>query len=479
MTIDRNSDEWRDLQYQISRLYDYQREGVKFGALKPRKINGDDMGLGKTAQTILSMRINPKPIEIVVAISPSVWVDEFRNWWPSRKITVIEGSGADRRLQLLYFTRAVKAGTAHPIVMSYSTFRIHAAEIVELKSKNARITFDEAHTLRNRTSLVSKAAMKVAKKNRDLHINLLSGTILMNTAEDLWPLLVMVDPETYTSFWNWADTRLSKSTVRYGARKIESFGAPLDPEALAGELRPYLLRRLKSEVLNLPPKTYQTIRTELSEDQRRVYNEIKKQWYTLFQNDHEISVTIPVTEILRLKQICVSTDLINPNSKTELRGSKIDELDAIIEGAGDQKVVVFSQFAVAIRRLSLKYATTSSGFTGDDEESARAIAVQKFQSDESIRTFFVTYQAGYSSITLTRGSIVVLLDKVWNPKTIQQAIDRVDRISQTRPVTVIDLQANTTLESWINEKLDFKTALADSVVDEDQLALEYIRSYLG
>ena len=474
-----------DIRTLVEKLYGFQKAGVRFLATIPRGILGDDMGLGKTVQTAVSMQINYRQKEVIVCPSSAiaVWERELKVWYPGRRVITIRGDLATRRLQLLAYRRQINDGLDPILIMSYETFIINFDDLKMVSFSSGRITFDEAHNLKNRASKRAISAIKFAKSNAKLEIKFLTGTPLLNMPEELWVMLHMIDPKKYSSFWRWAETYLVvtlervSQNLRIPMQRVVK--GPRDARQMHEMLKPYLLRRTKEEELDLPERTFIDIEVDLADEQLRVYNGLKKDLWALLESGHEIAAPERMTLITRLKQICISLDLLEPTAGDNIRGVKIDALLELLENAGDQKVVIFSQFATVAKRIKLLLGSKATGFTGEDDDRVRAAAVKAFQENEDVRYFCTTTKAGGVAITLTRASIAVLVDRLWTPGYDNQAIDRIYRIGQTRPVTVYSLHARNTLETWILQKQEYKTALSDGIVDGDELAFEYLKYFAG
>jgi SNF2 family DNA or RNA helicase len=238
------------------------------------------------------------------------------------------------------------------------------------------------------------------------------------------------------------------------------------------EISPILLRRLKKDVLiELPDKTFQDINLEMSGKQLRMYEQMKENMYVALGNGKELDAVNVLTQLMRLKQITTSPDILLDNE--ELSGCKLDAINDILDGSGEQKVVIFSQFATFIKKLIpylKKQGYNACGFTGDDSTDYRTAQIKKFQEDPKADIFCVTIQSGGTGITLTAGSIAIFVDHMWTPAINSQALDRLHRIGQKENVYCMNLIVNDSVDTYIQEILQDKQALFDSAIPNTRIS---------
>jgi len=176
-------------------------------------------------------------------------------------------------------------------------------------------------------------------------------------------------------------------------------------------------------------------------------------------------VTTPgiLAQITRCKQVAVSPGLIGGRPE----GVKLDALLDIVRGT-DRKVLVFSQFAEAVKLAAGRLAREGIGhvvFIGETKEEERDEAIARFQTAPEVRVFLATMQAGGAGITLAAASIVVFLDKHWTPAVNEQAVDRTRPHMQKRPVLIVELLARDTVDEMVETVLAGKVSIIEAVIN--------------
>lgn len=447
-------------------LYDYQRVGTSFLSKAGRAILGDDMGLGKTIQAIAACA--ELKTERVLIICPNSlklnWEREVQRWLPGSKTQVIDGVRAKREEQL-------KNTEANFIIINFEAVRIHKDMLAW--GWDALI-IDEAHRVKNRKAQQTKAVQAIAKQAKNVFH--LTGTPIMNKPDEIWSLLNILDPKKYSSFWRFVNQYCHVWDNGYG----KVIGEAKDPQAFRDMLAPYMIRRTKAEVLkDLPSKTIQKQYVRLMDGlQQRAYKQMEKEMVAEFAEGNEVAAPVVIAQITRLKQLAVSPALLGGEDES----AKLDAMMEIIESAGDQKVVVFSQFAEAIKLASKRLEAKGIDhgiLIGEVKAEERAKNIDRFQNDPNCKVFLASIQAGGVGITLTSASIAIFLDKHWTPAINNQAADRLHRIGQENPVTIIELIAEGTVEEWIEELLKDKSDTFDSLIDGKVTGIKDILSTIS
>jgi SNF2 family DNA or RNA helicase len=469
-----------------SKLYHYQQTGRDFLLLSNRCILGDDMGLGKTIESLAAVDSSGNLPVLVIApnTAKSVWADEISKWLPDATYEVVGGDFKTVEKRLLS-SQEYTIVNFEQVATQKVYSEIEGKKVVTgekprhlptiLTRKYQTIIIDEAHSLKNRKSARFKAVCKIVRANPGAALYLLTGTPILNRVEELWALLHLIDPKTYSSFWKWAESVSTVTSVQHNKRghTHKVIGDPKDPGELKAALRKVMLRRLKEDVLtDLPPALPpQIIYVSLTGEQLKHYQTMRDRMYARVREDGEIAATTVVAQIVRLKQLAVSHQLLDPESDI-LGGAKVDALLELIEGLGDQKALVFSQFSTAIKRLHTRLSEEgikSVLFTGDTPQKERGGLVKQFQTDPETRLFLSTIQCGGQSLTLTAANVVIFLDEYWTPLINKQARDRAYRKGQTRPVSTLILRAENSIEGWISDLLKDKQDLFDQVVPVDRI----------
>jgi superfamily II DNA or RNA helicase len=462
-------------------MKDYQVAGLNWLIkLYDNGINGilaDEMGLGKTLQTIAflgylkEVRNTPGP-HIVVAPKSTLpnWLNEFAKWVPSLRVFGFHGSQEQRAEQR---DKQLIAGKFDAIV---TTYEIAIKEKAALKKfKWHYLIIDEAHRIKNENSVLSQVVRMYDSSFRLL----ITGTPLQNNLHELWALLNFLLPDVFSSaddFDSWFD-------LTSGDNQQEIINR------LHAVLRPFLLRRKKSEVaVGLPPKTEVKVYVGLTE--------LQKEWYTklLLKDIDSINAGAlskggaPKTRLLNiLMQLrkCCNHPYLFPSAEP---GPPFEDGPHLVESCGKllvldkllqrlkqrgSRVLLFSQMTRLLDLLEDYLVWRQYEYCridGNTDTVDRAQAIEDFNQDGSSKfVFLLSTRAGGLGINLATADTVVLYDSDWNPQMDLQAQDRAHRIGQTKPVTVYRLVTEGTVEEKIVERAETKLRLDAMVIQQGRL----------
>ena len=444
----------QDLQAQ---LRDYQEEGYRWmtrlAAWGAGACLADDMGLGKTVQTIavLLNRANHGP-SLVVAPASVVynWQSEIERFAPTLKVHVLHETDDRKRL--------VRSLSERDVLLT--TYGLLVREQKALTDKNWNVVcLDEAHTIKNRQTKMSQAAMGL---QADFRIAL-TGTPLQNYLSELWNLFQFINPGLLGSFEAFSHDFITPIEVGHDKERQQT---------LRQILQPFLLRRTKAEVIDeLPEKTEIIRRVELSDGERVAYEAMRIEAQMQVAQASKVDVNV-LASITRLRQAADSD-------------SKLEDFTALLTQivTGGNRVLVFSQFttylSAAHQSLTshngvISHPTGESGLTsfyldGSTPIAKRKQLVERFQNGEA-QVFFISLKAGGLGLNLTGANYVIHLDPWWNPAIEQQATDRAYRIGQRRNVTVYHLIAADTIEEKILRLHKTKRDLADALLQDQNTA---------
>ena len=412
----------------------------------------DDMGLGKTVQTLAMLLARGAEGPSLVVAPTSVcsnWLVEAERFAPRLKVKRF-GDG-DREA-------ALKG--AEPYDMFICTYGLLPMEAERLQGvKWGTVVLDEGQNIKNAFTKRSQAVMDLQASFRVL----LSGTPVENHLAELWNLFNFLNPG------------LLGTLEQFRKRFQEPIERDQDRETL-GRLRrivsPFLLRRIKSEVLDeLPPRTEITLELEPSEGEAAFLEALRRQ--SLAGLDETPGQTMQVlAALMRLRRACcnvqlVQPDLALPSTKQEAFLDLVEELRE-----NGHRALVFSQFVDHLQLL--RQALDERGITyqyldGSTAARKRAAAVKAFQAGEG-ELFLISLKAGGTGLNLTAADYVIHMDPWWNPAVEDQASDRAHRIGQTRPVTVYRLVLKGTVEQKILALHRHKRQLAEDILSESAMA---------
>lgn len=439
-------------------LRDYQADGYRWMCRLAEWGAGaclaDDMGLGKTVQTIalLLNRAGQGPSLVVAPASVVTnWEAEIARFAPQLNVIAINATGCDRQ-------QAIAEAAPFDVVITTYGLMINEQEALAQRQWNV-IALDEAHTIKNKDTKMSKAAMTM----QGLFRLLLTGTPLQNHLGEIWNLFCFATPGLLGSY--------SAFTERF-ITPIEKYKDKESQNRLKHILHPFILRRTKTEVLDeLPEKTEITLKVQLSDEERAIYENLRRQAVTNLESG-EASPIQTLAEITRLRQAACSAQLIDKAlTSTSSKTEAFMQLTGNIIGGG-HRALVFSQFTshLALIRQELDKAGISYLYLdGSTPVAERKRLVDSFRTGQQ-PLFLISLKAGGLGLNLTSADYVIHLDPWWNPAIEDQASDRAYRIGQTRPVTIYRIIAEQTIEDKILRLHKDKKSLADSLLDGSDMA---------
>ncbi|MED3550814.1 DEAD/DEAH box helicase [Cytobacillus praedii] len=453
-----------------SKLRDYQKTGFKWmKALANYGFGGilaDDMGLGKTIQSITFIlselpviRERKQPVLIVCPSSLTYnWLNEMMKFAPELQAVVIDGTKTERVGLQKNVSDMDVVITSYPLVRRDINW-------VE-KHIFHTVFFDEAQAFKNPVTQTARAVKRI----KSTHRFALTGTPIENSIEELWSIFHVIFPELFQGLKEYS--QLSRKTI---ARRV----------------RPFLLRRMKEDVLSeLPEKIESTESAELLPDQKRLYAAyLAKLRHDTLKHLNKDTLRKNKIRILagltRLRQICCHPALFVDGYKGD--SAKFIQLMQIIEESklSGRRVLIFSQFTKMLALIGRELSIRDMPFfylDGQTPSEERVKTCHRFNEGER-DLFLISLKAGGTGLNLTGADTVILYDIWWNPAVEEQAADRAHRIGQTNTVQVIKLVSRGTIEEKMNELQEKKRDLIDEVIDTDKntssLTEEDIREILN
>ena len=452
-------------------LRDYQLDGYVWMSRLARWGAGaclaDDMGLGKTVQTITVLLAQAEMGPSIIIAPTSVchnWENELDRFAPTLSLDRF-GPG----------DRAALVGALGPGDVLVASYGLLHTEAKCLSGREWQVAvFDEAQALKNADTRRARASRQIPAAFRVA----LTGTPIENRLEDLWSLFNLINPGllgTRQSF----QKRFAAASAPSTEENAVSEGQSAARQALRALVRPFILRRTKSEVLTeLPPRTEQVIEVDLPDDERAFYEALRRNALASLeaakQEDAEGSQKFSIlTELMKLRRACCAPALIDPG--TSLTGAKLSAFMELVEELvrGGHKALVFSQFVGCLSEARRLLDAAGYGYQyldGSTPDRERQAAVAAFQSGKG-DLFLISLKAGGQGLNLTAADYVIHLDPWWNPAVEDQASDRAYRLGQQRPVTVYRLVARGTVEESILKLHRSKRALAADVLEGTDVPL--------
>ncbi|MES2731302.1 MAG: SNF2-related protein [Bacteroidota bacterium] len=445
-----------------AQLRPYQEQGYKWlNYLHHHGLGGclaDDMGLGKTLQAITMLSsIYPKEKQPTLVVMPKSllfnWENELRKFNPA--LTFYTYYADTRDLE--------EACRQHLVLTTYAIMR---NDIELFKEKEFHyVILDESQNAKNLNSQVSKAVMLLNGKHRLA----LSGTPVENNLTELYSLFRFLNPAMFGS---------AEEFNRYYTAPIQQNNDKEVAEELRRKVYPFILRRLKKDVLKeLPSKVEQVLYIEMSDEQKRFYEQRRTYYYSFLKNQigeqgiqkSQFFILQALTELRQIASV--------PESKSDNRivSAKREALmDNILDAtANGHKVLVFSNFLNSIELIGEDLNQAGIDFvemTGSTRN--RKELVDRFQQDPQCRVFLMTLKTGGSGLNLTAADVVFIFDPWWNAAAEMQAIDRAHRIGQDKTVFSYRLITKGTIEEKILQLQQQKRELFENVIASDGASIK-------
>ncbi len=442
-------------------LFPYQREGMVHLAFKERALLADEMGLGKTIQAIAACALlhrlgKAKRVLVVTPASlKTEWEEQIRRFTPL-SYRIVFGSKISR-------LAAYDAGASAPFftIVNYEQMLADSLDVNHRLAPDI-VVLDEAQRIKNWDTKTAQAI----KRLRSRFAFVLTGTPIENRIDELHSLMDFLDPGVLGPLF-----RFNREYYDLDDRGRPEGFKNLD--RLHERIKPFMLRRRKADVeTELPVRTDRNHFVPLGETQKQDYDAHEAEVVKL----GSIARRRPLTkqeqdklmrELAMMRMICDTTYILNPDDRT---CPKLAELEKILEesAANDAKVIVFSEWERMLELVRECCRSLRMGFawhTGSVPQQKRRAEINAFKDDPKCRVFLST-DAGATGLNLQVASVVINCDLPWNPAKLEQRIARAWRKNQTRPVTVINLISENTIEHRMLETLALKQTLASSVLDK-------------
>ncbi|OAA33193.1 hypothetical protein AAL_00658 [Moelleriella libera RCEF 2490] len=510
-------------------LRSYQQEGVNWlNFLNKYHLHGilcDDMGLGKTLQTICIVASDHhqrqedfaktgapdvRRLPSLIVCPPTLsghWQQEIRTYAPFLTVTTYVGPPAERKAM------RSRLGETDIIVTSYDVCR-NDTDVLDKHSWNY-VVLDEGHLIKNPKAKISQAVKKLASNHRLI----LTGTPIQNNVLELWSLFDFLMPGFLGAekvFLDRFAKPIAASRFSKASSKEQEAGA-LAIEALHKQVLPFLLRRLKEEVLNdLPPKILQNYYCDLSDLQKKLFEDFTKKQGKKLQADagrEDKEAKQHIFQALQyMRKLCNSPamvmkpgtpaydetqkflhkqgtsieDAVHAPKLTALRdllvdcgigGDEGDVNDPLYQPIKPHRALIFCQMKEMLDMVQNKVlkellpSVSHLRLDGSVDASKRQDIVNKFNSDPSYDVLLLTTSVGGLGLNLTGADTVIFVEHDWNPQKDLQAMDRAHRIGQKKVVNVYRLITRGTLEEKILSLQRFKIDVASTVVNQQNAGL--------
>ena len=429
-------------------LREYQIRGYNwFRSLSYLGLGGilaDEMGLGKTIQAITFLLSEKNKKSIIVTPTSLIynWKREFDKFAPSLKIGIVHGNKNDR-IQVLNNIYDYDI-----ILTTYGTLKNDVLEYENIKFDY--LILDEGQNINNPESQNAKLIKNINAVSRFV----LTGTPIENNLIELWALFDFIMPG-----YLYTKQEFSNKFIKQEENYMEDLKILISP---------YILRRIKKDVIKeIPEKIETKFLVEMTEHQKKIYQAFIKEIQNNVKNPkiNKNNITI-FSYLTKLRQICLDPAIIiDEYSGGSGKINVAKEL--ILENISEHKILLFSQFTSVLSIISHELELENikhSYLDGSIPSKNRVKLVDEFNDNEDIRVFLISLKAGGTGLNLTSADIVIHFDPWWNLSVEDQATDRAHRIGQKHVVEVIKLIAKGTIEEKILLLQDDKNELINNVI---------------
>lgn len=458
-TLEINLDKYVKIDTKNRKPYRHQETGIKFLLTRDGCILADEMGLGKTyMSTLAAIESGVKKVLVVCPSSMKItWQREIECFgeetsiiqgkvWNPAKFTIIN-------FDILKNFHTTKDKRTQENLEKGDIFH---NELID--EKFDLVIVDEAHGLKNHKSVRGKIMTEVCTIFGNPKVWLLTGTPVANRPMDFYNLLRLVKSPLVENFQfyvkRYCDGKTFWKKFKNGKKKkIWLTNGASNLDELAVKTRNLILRRKKSEVLDMPEKTISTIYHELTPSQKIEYNGIWED-YLLERKKKKKRGTVErdLVELILLRQFIAKQTI---EKTIELVENALEE---------DQKVIVFTNFNEELELIREHFGNKCVIHNGSMDDKSKQVSVDRFQEDENIRIFIGNIKSAGVGITLTAATTVIFNSLDWVPGNILQAIDRCYRIGQVNNVSVYFNIFNETVDQRVWESLFSKTDVIEAIL---------------
>lgn len=466
-TLIKNFKTVKDSDYELPKdlqgtMRNYQVTGFKWlKTLEQAGFGGilaDDMGLGKTLQMIAVLLSSKQDGRTSLVVCPASlvynWQEEVIRFAPTLRVTTITGTKKEREAILMDMEHY------DVLITSYDLLKRDASGY-EDRSFYYEI-LDEAQYVKNPQAVASKA-VKVLKSQ---HRIALTGTPIENRLSELWSIFDFLMPGylyEYETFRNNFETPITKNQDEDKTAQLRRM------------VSPFILRRLKGDVLkDLPEKTEEVRYARFEKEQQTIYDaevvrmkqmlgELGNSMERVNQGQQRLKI---LAELTRIREICCDPSLLYDDYHGG--SAKLEAFLELMESTidGGHKMLVFSQFTSMLAILEKKLKERGVPYfliTGETPKQERLRLVHQFNEDDT-PVFLISLKAGGTGLNLTGADVVIHYDPWWNLAAQNQATDRAHRIGQKKPVSVYRLIMKNTIEDKILLMQNQKKDLADAIL---------------
>ncbi|MDO4689674.1 MAG: DEAD/DEAH box helicase [Fusobacterium sp.] len=440
-------------------LRDYQKYGYKWLSYLVGNNLGaclaDDMGLGKTLQAIVLLsKIHQKKDKKSIVIMPKSliynWENEILKFAPKLKAGIYYGTNRDLEI----FNKV------DIILTTYGTIRNDIEKFMEIYFD--LIILDESQNIKNISSQTTKAVMLLKSKNRIA----LSGTPIENNLLELYSLFRFLNPSMFGTIQDFNDEYILP---------IQKYGDQEAIKELKKKIYPFILRRVKKEVLkDLPEKIEKVLYIDMNTEHKKYYEERRQYYYNILNENMkreglEKNKFFILQALNELRHITSSPEVKNKKISSSKKEVLIENVVEAIENG--HKVLIFVNYLSSIESICKSLEKNNIKYlkmTGQTKN--RQQIVDRFQNNSRYKVFVMTLKTGGIGLNLTSADKIFIYDPWWNKTVENQAIDRAYRMGQDKTVFSYKLILKDSIEEKILKLQEMKSKLLEDLISADNLS---------
>ena len=442
-----------------------------------------EMGTGKSKVLLdnVAMLFDKGKINSVLIVAPK---GVYKNWYDS-EIPEHLPKHIDRNVVLwkALITKEQKSKLDSLFVQDFTKLQIFIMNVEALSTRKgldfahqflnvrkALFAIDESTTIKNPGAKRTKNILGLSKLGK--YRRILTGSPVTKSPLDLYTQCCFLDPWLlgHQSYYSFRTRYALMRNMNFNGRSVNVVVGYQRLAELAESLKPFSYRVLKDDCLDLPPKTYMKRIIQLTPEQKKVYEEMKKTALATL-NGKTVTTMNVITQLMRLQQITCGHFKADDDSVQKIKSNRITELMDVLEEM-EGKAIIWAHWRhdidIIVKSIEDKYPGSVVTYYGDTTTEDRQKAIKKIQDPESKVRFLVgTPQTGGYGITLTGASTMIYYSNGYDLEKRQQSEARIDRIGQEKPMTYIDILAEDTIDEKIVKSLRKKINIATEIMGEE------------
>ena len=463
--------------------YEHQLDALKDSWDKENFAYFMEMGTGKSKVLLdnAAMLYDKGQINGLLLIAPK---GVYKNWYDQEvpthlpdhieKKMVLWKTSDKSKKQIALLNTMFETGTdLHILIMNVEAFSkgdgIKFAQKF-LSCHKSMIAIDESTTIKTPTSNRTKSVLSLRELAK--YRRILTGSPVTKSPLDLFSQCQFLDPWllNHQSYYTFKARYAVTRKIEVQGRRVEIVVGYRNLGELSEKIKPFSKRVLKDDCLDLPDKTFIKHTVELTKEQKKVYEQMKREAIAFLDGKMQSTATV-MTQLMRLHQITCGHFTADDGTIKDLPCSRLSELMSILENV-EGKAVIWSHYTHDVKRIISKikevYGDDSVvDYFGETDQDQRSKNIKKFQNNDSCRFFVGTTHTGGYGITLTAGSTMIYFSNGYDLEKRQQSEARIDRIGQTKKMTYIDIISQDTVDERIVKALRNKINIANTIMGED------------